>query len=162
MLFQCKFKSAPTLKYEEPMTADQCYFWEIDNLLKTVDIMLNDSRNFLIYTLNANYTYHFLPQWLTSCLPFYSDDSLDTVSYNGGLNNNNHFPLHLHHLFTLMILSGLKRMIIGMKTPTFTYGMQLLQVNGKLLLYHLDVEIFPLLLLLLWHHDNDNGPSIIK
>ena len=163
MLFQCvllKFKSAPTLKHDEPMTADQHYFQEIDNLLKTIDIMLNDSRNFLVYTPNTNYAYHFLPQWSISC--FSLDNSSQTISYNGGLIYEIYLLFHLHHLFTLTILSGLRRrMTIGTKIPKFMSGMQPLRTNGKLQPYHQVGEILPLPWMY-WHHDNDDGPNTVK
>ena len=65
MLFQRvirKFKSTPTLKRDVPMTTDSRYIREIENLINTIDDMLNDSTNFLVYTPNANHTYRFLQQ----------------------------------------------------------------------------------------------------
>jgi hypothetical protein len=65
MLFQRvirKFKSAPTLKHDDLTTTDSQYIQEIDNLLQIIDVMLNDSLNSLVFTPNANYSYHFVPQ----------------------------------------------------------------------------------------------------
>ena len=65
MLFQRvirKFKSAPTLKHDVPTTTDSRYIREIENLLNTIDDMLHDSTNFLVYTPNANHAYRLLQQ----------------------------------------------------------------------------------------------------
>jgi hypothetical protein len=57
-----KFKSAPTLKHDDPITTDSQYIQEIDNLLQIIDVMLNDSLNSLVYMPNANYSYCLSPR----------------------------------------------------------------------------------------------------
>jgi hypothetical protein len=61
-----KFKSTPTLKHDDLTTMDSRYIWELDNLLQIIDVMLNESTNSLVYTPNANYSYHNDPNFAYS------------------------------------------------------------------------------------------------